>query len=108
MNNFPSAGEVTQAFNPFASISSDFMRQFGFININEFSSSGRDLEMRICHARAGYGRQPGKLMDVMEILMNILEKRNTPQTMSAPGKDAIYDLKSLIRGIKCEKEKAKI
>jgi ABC-type transporter Mla subunit MlaD len=65
---FPS-GDVTQAFRQWTSLWSQWMGQFGFININLAKSSDPALERRIIENVAGYGKQLGRVIEVLDALL---------------------------------------
>jgi hypothetical protein len=64
----PLSGDVTQAINPWSWMNNS-MGQFGFININQTVSANRPLEREITSRVAGYGRQLGRISDVLEVLL---------------------------------------
>lgn len=66
---FPLSGDVTQAFRLWTSLWSQWMGQFGFININLAKSSDPALERRIIENVAGYGRQLGRVIEVLNALL---------------------------------------
>ena len=65
---FPS-GDVTQMFKSWTSLWSQWMGQFGFININLAKSSDPALERRIIENVAGYGKQLGRVIEVLDALL---------------------------------------
>jgi len=65
---FPS-GDVTQMFKSWTSLWSQWMGQFGFININLAKSSDPALERRIIENVAGYGKQLGRVIEVLNALL---------------------------------------
>jgi len=67
----------------------------GFININTVSSGDRDVEQEIISKVAGYGRQLGRILDVMKILL----EKDSLQDLSAGESRAVEELRDLIRRI---------
>ena len=65
---FPS-GDVAQMFKSWTSLWSQWMGQFGFININLAKSSDPALERRIIENVAGYGKQLGRVIEVLDALL---------------------------------------
>lgn len=65
---FPFSGDVTQAINPWTWWLR-LMSQIGFININLTKSSDPEMERRITENVAGYGKQLGRVIEVLEALL---------------------------------------
>lgn len=67
----------------------------GFININNVNSGNRELEQEILADVAGYGRQLGRIMEVMKILIDkkVLKGLNDRESI------AVQDLRDLIERI---------
>jgi hypothetical protein len=65
---FPS-GDVMQAFKQWTSLWSDMMNQVGLVNINLAQSSDAVMERRIVGNVASYGRQLGRISEVLEALL---------------------------------------
>ena len=65
---FPFSGDVTQAINPWTWWLR-MMSQIGFININLTKSSDPEMERRITENVAGYGKQLGRVIEVLEALL---------------------------------------
>jgi len=63
----PLSGDVSQA------IESSFVRsvggQFGFVNVNAGGAGDPALELRITEQVASYGRQLGRLLDAVDVLV---------------------------------------
>jgi hypothetical protein len=64
---FPFSGDVTQAINPWT-LWLRMMSQIGFININMTESSDPGMERQIVENVAGYGKQLGRIMEVLDAL----------------------------------------
>jgi hypothetical protein len=65
---FPFSGDVTQAINPW-SWWLRMMSQIGFININMTESSDPAMEQQIVENVAGYGKQLGRVVEVLDALL---------------------------------------
>jgi hypothetical protein len=65
---FPFSGDVTQAINPWT-LWLRMMSQIGFININMTESSDPGMERQIVENVAGYGKQLGRIMEVLDALL---------------------------------------
>jgi len=64
---FPFSGDVTQAINPWTWWLR-MMSQIGFININMTQSSDPGMERQIIENVAGYGKQLGRVIEVLDAL----------------------------------------
>jgi hypothetical protein len=86
----PGSGDVSQAINPWSWwISAP--ASYGFININTMQSADPGLEQRIVHNVASYGRQLGRMMEVLEALL-----AHTDSSGWAPQQqDALRDFRRL-------------
>ena len=66
----------------------------GFINVNTVSSGNPELEKAILKDVAGYGRQLGRVMDVMKILLD----KGVLVDLNESEEKAAEDFKDLHRG----------
>jgi hypothetical protein len=64
---FPFSGDLTQAINPWTWWLR-MMSQIGFININMTESSDPAMERQIVENVAGYGKQLGRIVEVLNAL----------------------------------------
>jgi hypothetical protein len=64
---FPFSGDLTQAINPWTWWLR-MMSQVGFININMTQSSDPAMERQIVENVAGYGKQLGRVIEVLDAL----------------------------------------
>jgi len=64
---FPFSGDLTQAINPWTWWLR-MMSQIGFININMTESSDPGMERQIVENVAGYGKQLGRVIEVLDAL----------------------------------------
>jgi hypothetical protein len=63
----PLSGNVTQSID--AAVLRTVGDQVGFININNGGAGDPDLERRIIEQAASYGRQLGRILDVLDVLL---------------------------------------
>ncbi len=91
---FPS-GDVTQTFKSWTSLWSQWMGQFGFININLAKSSDPALERRIIENVAGYGKQLGRVIEVLDALL----VNSATAGWSADQKKALVDFLEMAKEI---------
>src|SRR6188472_1839726 len=63
----PLSGDVTQAID--TSLIRSFGEQLGFININTTGAGDAQLERRIVEQVASYGRQLGRVLDAVDVLI---------------------------------------
>jgi hypothetical protein len=86
----PLSGDVTMPW----SWMRNSMGQFGYININQKVSSNPALERDIVEGVAGYGKQLGRIMDVIDILVTRL-----PAEVKKEHKPALDDYREMARDI---------
>ncbi len=91
---FPLSGDVTQAINPWTWWLR-MMGQIGFININLAQSSDPGMEQQIVENVAGYGKQLGRIMEVLEALL----AHTTTAEWSAVQRKALGDFLELAQEI---------
>jgi len=65
----PLSGDVVQAINPWSWVYKSVGGQFGLININLGQSANPALEQKILDEVGSYGRQLGRMGDVLQILL---------------------------------------
>ena len=65
----PLSGDVTQAINPWNWMFNSVGSQFGLINVNLGKSADPQLEEQILEEVGSYGRQLGRLGDVLGVLL---------------------------------------
>ena len=65
----PLSGDVNQAINPWNWMLSSVASQFGLININVGKSADPQLEKTILEEVGSYGRQLGRIGDVLDVLL---------------------------------------
>jgi hypothetical protein len=69
----PLSGDVTQAINPWNWMFSSVGGQFGVVNINLGKSADPQLEKQILEDVGSYGRQLGRLGDVVGVLLKYVK-----------------------------------
>lgn len=65
----PLSGDVNQAINPWQWFFKSVGGQFGLVNVNLGRSSDPELESQILDEVGSYGRQLGRVGDVLAILL---------------------------------------
>ena len=90
----PLSGDVTQSINPFTA----FMTggQFGLININLGQSSEPKVEAEVLSDVATYGKQLGRIGDVLIVLLAHFHPR---KPLTADESNAIDALKEMLDAI---------
>lgn len=84
MVEFPLSGDVTQAINPFTWWINGG-QQAGFININASRTDDPALERRIVRDVASYGRQLGRIIEALDVLV----ARQPTEALTAAEQDAL-------------------
>ena len=95
----PLSGDVVQSINPFTALLSLIGSQFGLININVGQSSDPSVEADVLTDVAGYGKQLGRIEDVLTVLLKHFKPGNAEE------KAAIDAFKELVDGVAKVKEK---
>lgn len=83
----PLSGDVIQAINPWQWMWNATGGQYGLVNINLGKSADPALEQQILDEVGSYGRQIGRLSDVVEILL----KHVQPDALSAEERAQVAD-----------------
>lgn len=83
--HLPLSGDVTQAINPWSWNLKSWGSQFGLVNINLGKSGDPELEQQILEEVGTYGRQLGRMGDVLAVLLKHLD----PKKLSDSDKKAI-------------------
>jgi hypothetical protein len=92
----PLSGDVTQTINPWTFFFNPVGSQFGLVNINLGTSSNPDVEQAVLEDVASYGKQLGRIGDVLSVLLDHFH----PQTPLKPKEEqAIADLRALLAQI---------
>jgi len=98
LGRMPLSGDVTQDIAPALS------SQLGFINIHQTRSKDPDLEQRIITEVASYGRQLGRLMEAVDVLV----RRQDRAGLTEEDQDALDDLHKLALEIEAVKQQAAV
>jgi hypothetical protein len=95
MGESPLSGDVTQAFNPV----NWWGQQAGFININTSRTSNPAMERRIVEQVASYGRQLGRIVDALDVLV----ARTSTADQTACERDALRAFSQLAAALRAVK-----
>ncbi len=101
--NLPLSGAVTQAINPWTAYFHVMGSQFGLVNINLGNSSNPDVEAAVLDDVASYGKQLGRMGDVLQVLIHHLD----PKDLDADEQAAIRQFTSLLDEINGVKKRVK-
>ena len=99
---FPFSGDVTQAINPWELWIRSMSSQMGFINIRNVKAGDPEIEREVVETVASYGRQLGRINDVLDVLVDHLE----PDSLSGNDRAAIADFRDMIEDIDRVKNRA--
>ena len=96
----PLSGDVTQAID--TSLVRSIGDQLGFININTSGSGDPELERRIVEQVASYGRQLGRVLDALDVLI----RRDAGEQLGPEDQLVLTELQRLRREIAATKERS--
>lgn len=99
--NFPLSGAVTQSINPWDFWIKSFSSQMGFINIRNVTSSDYRIEQEVVENVASYGKQPGKINDVLMTIIDNPGLKNLDQGQA----QSIDDFRETVSEIEQVKKK---
>lgn len=88
----PLSGDVIQAINPWQWMWNATGGQYGLVNINLGSSRDPQLEQQILDEVGSYGRQLGRIGDVVEILLRAVD----PKKLSEADLKKVRDFQSQV------------
>lgn len=94
----PLSGDVTQAID--TSFVRSFGEQLGFININTTRAGDAQLERRIVEQVASYGRQLGRVLDALDVLI----RHDRRDKLGPDDQRALDELRTLRDEIEATKE----
>ena len=97
----PLSGDVLQTINPWTWFTRINGSQLGLININLGRSADPPLEEEILEEVGSYGRQLGRIGDVLGILLRHVELKN----LSEDEKDKVAALRTQLAEIETLKER---
>ena len=98
----PLSGNVTQSILPWNWLFNPVGSQMGLVNIELGPSSNPAVEEEVLTEVASYGKQLGRIEDVLQVL---LAHFHPEKKLSAKEQAAIDDLKSLLKDIAAVKKK---
>lgn len=96
----PLSGDVTQAID--TSLVRGIGDQLGFVNINTTGSGDPALERRIVEEVASYGRQLGRLLDAVDVLI----RRDTRGKLAPDDQRALDELETMRAEIDVTKQRS--
>jgi hypothetical protein len=96
----PFSGDVTQAID--TSLVRGVGNQLGFINIDTTATGDPALERRIVEEVASYGRQLGRVLDAVDVLI----RSDTRGALAPDDQRAIDELQSMRAEIEATKQRA--
>ncbi len=92
----PLSGNVTQAINPWNWVFNPTGGQYGLVNINLGKSADPELEQRILDEVGSYGRQLGRIGEVLEVLLEHVPL----DRLKANEREAVEDFKLQMTEVK--------
>lgn len=92
----PGSGGVAQTINPWQWIANVMGNRFSFLTVNLGRSSAPEVEAEILQDVGSYGRQIGRIGDVLEVLVAKLPR----EQLSDAERFAIEDFSAQMREIK--------
>jgi hypothetical protein len=98
--NWPLGGDVTQWIR--TSWIKALTDQTGFININNVRAGDPELEQRIIEDVASYGRQLGRIMEVLDVVIGQLGLGQRTD-LTADERHALQDFSDLVRHVQALK-----
>jgi hypothetical protein len=98
----PLSGNVTQSILPWTWLFNPVGSQFGLVNISLGQSSNPAIEEEVLTDVAGYGKQLGRIEDVLQVL---LDHFRPERKLTAAEEKAIDDLKSMLKDVAAVKAK---
>lgn len=101
----PLSGDVIQAINPWQWVWNASGGQYGLVNINLGRSSDPDLEQTILDEVGSYGRQLGRIGDVVEILLRAVDPKKLSEADQKKVRDFQVQLED-IRKLKDARQRA--
>jgi hypothetical protein len=98
----PLSGNVTQSINPWTMLFNPVGSQVGLVNIELGQSSQPEVEQEVMTDVASYGKQLGRIEDV---LMVLLDHFNPARPLTAQEQQAIDDLRELVSQVQRVKQR---
>ncbi len=101
----PLSGDVVQTINPWTSIFNPLGSQFGLVNISLGRSSNPEIEQQVLDDVGSYGRQLGRIGDVLVVLLDHF-KPDRPLTADETKRiDGLRDMLAEIEAVKRKVQK---
>ena len=98
----PLSGNVTQTINPWTVFFNPIGSQIGLVNVNLGNSSNPAVEEQVISDVASYGKQLGRIEDVLTVLLAHFRPK---RALTKAENKAILDLKRMIEDIGDVKER---
>ena len=98
----PLSGNVTQSINPWTMLFNPVGSQIGLVNIDMGESSQPQVEQEVLASVASYGKQLGRIEDV---LMVLLDHFRPSQPLEPDQQQAIADLRDLVGKVQQVKQR---
>jgi hypothetical protein len=98
----PLSGNVTQSINPWTMLFNPVGSQVGLVNIELGQSSQPEVEQEVMTDVASYGKQLGRIEDV---LMVLLDHFHPVRPLTAQEQQAIDDLRELVSQVQRVKQR---
>jgi hypothetical protein len=98
----PLSGNVTQSINPWTMLFNPVGSQVGLVNIEMGESSQPQVEQEVLTSVASYGKQLGRIEDV---LMVLLDHFHPSQPLEPDQQQAIADLRDLVGKVRQVKQR---
>jgi hypothetical protein len=92
----PLSGNVTQTINPWTVFFNPIASQVGLVNVNLGNSSNPAVEEQVISDVASYGKQLGRIEDVLVVLLTHFRPK---RALTKAENKAILDLKRMIEDI---------
>ena len=99
MFKLPLSGDVTQTINPWTAVFSPTIGQWGLVNITIGQSSAPEVEADVLTDVAGYGKQLGRIGDVVAVLLKHLPPDKPLSQPAAPARWSGWDARIQPRSI---------
>jgi hypothetical protein len=96
----PLSGDVNQSINPWTFLFSPYGSQFGLININLGKSSNPAVEEEVLNDVGSYGKQLGRMGDVLLILLEHFKPERKLNARESKAIEALQDMLEEIGDIK--------
>ena len=98
----PLSGNVTQSINPWTWIFNPMGSQVGLVNINLGKSSNPEVEEEVLTDIASYGKQLGRIEDVLTVLLDHFRPKRALTTEEEKAIAGLRELVAEIGGVKAK------